>query len=326
VRLRSAAPGRVPRPGGTRRWFGVAAALLVAVSLATVWWPPGRLLAPRYPDTTLETVGTPAHPDLDRTVTLLRQRLAAAGYTGSRVAVTGPRTVTVSGADPDAVRQLAAPGRVTLHAILGGPVTPDPPVPENPDAARDLAALRAKLGAAYELASRLRDPSEVDTVRAVALRPFGTLTPAEVALLPPLMRFAVPAIGCAQLGTGPADGETVACQPGQGKYLLAAPGVGPPDLAGAHAVLDPRAGWSARLRFTAAGRGRWTALLAAVRADPVSRDVAVVVDGDVLTARGIGDPGTADGLVTRYGLDALGAVRLAALIGTGPLPVTFRAG
>ncbi len=299
--------------------------LLLVVSLATVWWPPGRLVAPRYPDTVLETVGTPAHPALDRAASLLRQRLAAAGYPHPRVTVTGPGTVSVSGADPDAVRQLAAPGRVSLHAILGGPVQPDPPVPQNPDAARDLATLRAKLGAAYELASGLHDPSEVDGVRAAALRPFGTLTPAEVALLPPVMRFAVPAIGCAQLDADTdRDTETVACQRNLGKYLLAAPGVGPADLAGTDAVLDARAGWAARLRFTAAGRQRWTALLAAVRADPVSHDVAVLVDGEVLAARGIDDPGTADGLVTRYGLDAPGAVRLAALLRTGPLGVTFR--
>jgi preprotein translocase subunit SecD len=319
--LRPATPQEVPVRRSRGWWLALCGAVLVVLTGTAAT---GVRYAPAPRDTvTLETWEVPAPGALDRAAALLRTRLTAAGHPAT-VTVTGPRTVAVRGADPDAVRQLAAPGRVSLRAVLGGPVVPDPrPAGTGTRApAGDLATLEERLGPAYALAARLTDPSQVDGVRAAVLAPFGRLTPDEVALLPPLMQFAVPAIGCDQVG-GPDTGQLTACQAGIGKYLLDVAGVGPADIAGATVTLDAHLGWAARLRFTAAGQARWAALVAAVRADPVSRQLAVVVDGWVIAAPGIDDPGTADALVSAHGLRQPDAARLAALLGCGPLPVVF---
>jgi SecD-like export protein len=320
--LRPATPREKPARRGRGWWLGLCAAVLV--TLAGTAATGVRYVAVRDTVVTLETREVPAPGALAGAVAVLRTRLAQAGYPAT-VTVTGPRTVTVRGADPDAVRQLAAPGRVSLRAVLAGPVVPDPRPAGTATGppARDLATLVERLGPAYALAARLTGPSQVDGVRAAVLAPFGRLTPEEVALLPPRLQFVVPAIGCDQLGGGPDTGQLTACQAGIGKYLLDVAGIGPADIAGASVTLDAHVGWAARLRFTPAGQARWAALVAAVRADPVSRQLAVVLDGRVIAAPGIDDPGTADALVSARGLHQPDAARLAALLGCGPLPVTF---
>src|SRR6266542_3274143 len=57
---------------------------------------------------------------------ILLDRLSAAGYDQPRVQVTDDRTVvaTVRGGDPDGLRLLAGPGRLSFRAVVAGPAVP----------------------------------------------------------------------------------------------------------------------------------------------------------------------------------------------------------
>jgi hypothetical protein len=322
VALRPAVPPGVPARRGSR-WLalcGVVLVVLAGLAWTDLRWDGGTTIV-------LDAAGQPGPARLGEAATLLRQRLATAGYADPRATVTGPRTVTVrvrGAADPAALRALAAPGVFSLRAVLAGPVVPDPPAAggQRTDAAPDLPALQAKLGPAYDLAVRITDPSQLDTERAARLAPLRTLTADEVALLPAQAQYGIPAIRCDQLGAGQDPGPLTACQAGMGKYLLGVAGVERADLARVTAVLAPHPGWSVALSWTPPGRARWTRLLDLVRDGPVSR-VALVLDRTVVAAPALDDAGTTDGLFTEQGMDQPGATRLAALIGTGPLPVTF---
>jgi hypothetical protein len=323
--LRPATPSRAPHRLGGSWWLGVCAAVLVALtgSVPAGLWLPGRLFVPGGATTlVLSTDPIPPPGALGRAVAVLRVRLAAAGYDRPSVRVTGPRTVTVrldGHPDPEPVRALVAPGRVSFRTIVAGPVDTGPGAPPRGEPAGDLEALRRKLGPVYDWAAKLTDPSQVNDPDAYAV--FGTLRPEEVALLPPVVQFSVPAIPCVRVGGGNA-GPIAACQPGTGKYLLDPATVRAPDVEGAGVVLDAHLGWSAGIRFTPTGSGHWAALLEAVR-HTVSHRVAVVLDHRVVATPRVDEPGTNDGLVTQPGLDPYGAQRLAAILDSGPLPVTF---
>lgn len=325
--LRPAAADHAPAPAGTRWWLAVCGVLLVALtgSVAAGLWSPGQLFVPGGETVlVLETNPIPPPGALLRAVVLVRKRLDIAGYDHPSVRVTGPRTVTVSldgHPDPGPLRELFVPGRVSFRTVVSGPVDSRPAPPPDGDPAPDLETLRRKLGSAYDRALRLADPSTVGDVGPYA--PFGLLRPEEVALLPPLMQFAVPTIPCDRVGGEDTADEIAACQPGTGKYLLDTATVRAEDVAGAEVVLDAHAGWSARVRFTPSGTGHWAAFVASVRDRGFFRRIAVVLDHRVVSAPAIGDPGTADGLVTTRGMDQYGAQRLVAVLDSGPLPVTF---
>jgi preprotein translocase subunit SecD len=327
---RPAAPDRAPHPAGTRWWLALCGAVLVALtgSVAAGLWTPGRLFVPGGATVlVLSTNPIPPPGALNRAVVLLRERLDTAGYGRPSVRVTGPRTVTVrldGHPDPDPVRELLVPGRVSFRTVAAGPADTGPAAgPPDGDPAPDLETLRHKLGTAYDKAVRLTDPSQVDDARTYAA--FGLLRPEEVALLPPVMQFAVPTIACERLGGEETAGPIAACQPGTGKYLLDAATVRAEDVSGAEVVLDPYAGWSARVRFTPLGTAHWAGLVGTVRANPMFRRIAVVLDHRVIAVPAVEDAGTAQGLVTRRGLDQYGAQRLVAILDSGPLPVTFSA-
>ena len=330
--LRSAVPAAAPDPGA-RRWLAASGVVLLALagSLAAGLWTPGRLLPPpRERVLVLNTAAVPVAGALPRAAAILRHRLISVGYAHPAVSVTGPRTVTVRvAAEPEDLRQLVAPGRVSFRAVRAGPALPDPPPEANEQddggpPAPDLPSLAAKLGPAYPLAQRISDPAGVDADTSTALATFGALTPAEVTLLPATMQYAVPAIGCDRL-TGPDDpgAPLAACQPGAGKYLLDPAGAGQTDIAGVSVLLDAATGWAARVRFTPAGQARWSALTEAVLDGPTTGHLAVVLDREVLAAPRILQVGTGDELITVPGMDQHRAACLAALLAWGPLPVEF---
>jgi hypothetical protein len=325
---RPAAPDRAPAPAGTRWWLALCGVVLVVLtgSAAAGLWTPGELFVPGGGTVlVLETNPIPPPGALNRAVVLLRERLDTAGYGRASVRVTGPRTVTVrldGHPDPDPVRELLVPGRVSFRTVVAGPVDTGPAAePPDRDPAPDLETLRHKLGSAYDRAVKLSDPGQVDDARTYAA--FGRLRSEEVALLPPVMQFAIPTIACERIGGEETAGPIAACQPGTGKYLLDAATVRAEDVSGAEVLLDPYAGWSARVRFTPSGTAHWAALVATVRAHAMFPRIAVVLDHRVVAARAVDDAGTAQGLVTRRGMDQYGAQRLVAVLDSGPLPVTF---
>jgi preprotein translocase subunit SecD len=265
--LRPAALRAVATPGSAGWWLGLSAAILLALTAAigTGAWQPGRLaLHPPRLVMVLHPVGVPPESALQRATDLLRKRLAAAGYREPGASVTGPGTVTVRAGtdDADGLRGLAAPGRLSFHAILAGPVAVPPRACTRPPATTD--------GATTDPAATL-----------------------------------------------------VACEQGTGSYQLAPAGVGQADVAGVSAELDATVGWSARVRFTPTGQVRWAALAETARLSPVSRQVAVVVDGRVVAAPHIEQSGGDEVFIAVYGMAQAGSVRLAALLGYGPLPVVF---
>jgi preprotein translocase subunit SecD len=133
-----------------------------------------------------------------------------------------------------------------------------------------LAEVTAKVGAkAMTLASTLAEPSGAALPQHTAtLASFSQLTPAEVAVLPASVQYALPQITCATLNRRPlaAVGGTevpvAACDTqATTRYLLDLAAVTGPDLAGADASFDTQIGtWKIDITFTSTGQARWTAL------------------------------------------------------------------
>jgi preprotein translocase subunit SecD len=331
-------PARTGRPW-RRVGLGVAAVVVLgAAATATVLV---ATRAGRGPDVvmTLSASTVPPSGDLRAAADLLLGRLKAAGYPRPRVTVADDRTVEVrvgSGADVDGLKQLARPGRLSFRAVVAGPATPrasSSAVPSRSSSTRAApgAAVRAKLGPAYAAAQALSDPGQVTADQMAVLAPFGTLTPDEVATLPPAMQYAVPTVTCAQLNSrapGAVDdpaAPVVACERTgtQTKYLLDPATVTAKDVAGADVELQAASGWTVTVRFTAAGQPRWTALTrAAVDGNP-SNQVAIVVDDQVITAPTVPAVITGPAQISGAEIDRGAADRLAAQLRSGPLPVTF---
>jgi len=325
-------PVRPPRRG---LWFGVAAVVLViaAAGGGAAWsWrsrPPAEIVM------TLTARGaTPASADLHRAADVLLHRLTAAGYPRARVAVTGDRTLvaTVAGtADVDGLRLLAQPGRLSLRPVVAGPTIPHTETSGGPSAAPVPPAVLAKLGAAYPAAQALTDPGQVRPDALPALAAFGALTPGEVATLPAAVQYAVPTITCDQLN-GRAPGalddpaaRVVACERTgtAAKYLLDPAAVTATDVTGADVELQAVPGWTVTISFTPAGQARWTALTRAAIAYTPSNAFAVVVDNEVIAAPTVQAVITGAAAVSGAEIDRDAAVRLAALLRYGPLPLTF---
>jgi preprotein translocase subunit SecD len=314
-------------------WLGAGALAVVlvaagatALALKTRATPHGDVVM------TLEARTEPPADALRKAAEVLIARLTGAGYDHPRVTVTGTRTLSVAvgaGADAAGLRLLAQPGRLSFRAVLAGPTTPyatrvgnGGDVPE---------AVRAKLGPAYQAAQRLTDPGQVDAALLATLAPFGALTPDEVATLPATMQYAVPAITCAQLNGRPPGtiddpaATVVACERtgDQSKYLLDAAKVTAADVAGAHVELQAAPGWTVTISFTGQGQPKWTALTQAAMANNPSNQVAIVVDNQVISAPTIQAVITGDAAISGAEIDRAAAARLAALLRSGALPVTF---
>ncbi len=203
-------------------------------------------------------------------------------------------------------------------------------------------AVEQKVGpAAWAAASGLKAPADVtaDPSLAEKLKPFGTLSPQEISVLPVDMQFNVPTIGCAQLDKRPAASikdekqKAVACEAGA-KYLLDVAKVLGTDVDDANAVLDQTSSWVVSLKFTGKGQEKWTALTreaftnegqacdqTALGQDGKCR-VAVVLDNEIVSSPEIQGVLTGDSQITGS-FNNKSANALASQLRYGALPVTF---
>ncbi|MGC4807312.1 protein translocase subunit SecD [Micromonospora sp. DT233] len=217
------------------------------------------------------------------------------------------------------------------------------PVPQGVEDQRK--AVQQKVGAAaWQAASGLQAPADLtaDPSLAEKLKPFGTLSPREVAVLPTEMQFNVPTIGCVQLDQRPAASvkdekqKAVACEDGVQKYLLDVAKVLGTDVGDASAVLDQTSSWVVSLDFKGGGQEKWTALTreaftnegqacdqTALGQDGKCR-VAVVLDNKVVSSPEIQGVLTGDSQITGS-FDNKTASALAGQLRYGALPVTFEA-
>ncbi|MFI7220078.1 protein translocase subunit SecD [Micromonospora maritima] len=214
------------------------------------------------------------------------------------------------------------------------------PVPQSIEQQRK--AVEQKVGAAaWGAASGLKAPADLATDPSLAdkLKPFGTLSPQEIAVLPADMQFNVPTITCAQLDKRPAGSindpkqQAVACEAGA-KNLLDVAKVEGTDVKNASAQLDQTSQWVVSLNFTGSGQEKWTALTresfnnegqacdqTALGQDGKCR-VAVVLDNRIVSSPEIQGVLTGDSQITGS-FDNKSANALASQLRYGALPVTF---
>ncbi|WP_446219788.1 protein translocase subunit SecD [Micromonospora sp. IBHARD004] len=214
------------------------------------------------------------------------------------------------------------------------------PVPQSVEQQRK--AVEQKVGpAAWAAASGLKAPADVsaDPSLAEKLKPFGALSPQEIAVLPVDMQFNVPTITCAQLDKRPPASikdekqQAVACESG-GKYLLDVAKVVGTDVKDASAQLDQTSSWVVSLQFTGKGQEHWTNLTreafnnegqacdqTAIGQDGKCR-VAVVLDNQIVSSPEIQGVLTGDSQITGS-FDNKAANALASQLRYGALPVTF---
>jgi len=190
------------------------------------------------------------------------------------------------------------------------------------------------LGDSYKLAEELTEPpSDQKTIDKLAQ--FGNLIGGQVAVLPTEMQFNVPTVSCAQLDTRSplyvaapryVTQRVTACDPTRPdvKYLLDAAALGNADIAGAEAKYDAAAygatgGWYVEIKFTPSGQRKWASLTAA----DVDTQLAIVLDGAVLSAPYIQDTITGPAVISGPGIDKATAHRIATLVGAGSLAGEF---
>ncbi|MEH1059195.1 protein translocase subunit SecD [Micromonospora sp. CPCC 206171] len=215
------------------------------------------------------------------------------------------------------------------------------PVPQSIQEQRN--AVEKKVGpAAWAAASALQAPADLtaDPSLAEKLKPFGALSPQEIAVLTPQMQFNVPTITCAQLDKRPAASikdekqQAVACEDGAAKYLLDVAKVVGTDVDDANAVLDQASAWVVSLNFTGDGQDKWTELTreafnntggacdqTALGQDGKCR-VAVVLDNEIVSSPEIQGVLTGDSQITGN-FTSTDANKLASQLRYGALPVTF---
>ena len=264
---------------------------------------------------------------------------------------------------PSASAPAAAPSGDTGGQGGGGPLAaPAPSTPPSGEPAPapsasapaldaeeqvQLAAVQKKVGAAaWAAAEKLTDPVDLsqDPNAGKPFAKFATLTPEEVAVLPPAMQFNVPTISCEQLDKRPPGSiddpqtQVVSCQAGAKMLLDVAKVVGT-DISNASPQLDQQQGqWVVSLDFTAAGQKKWTALTReafqpaagdtcltaaqAVSSGATHCLVAVVLDKEIISAPEIQGVLTGQSQITGQ-FTAATARELANQIKYGALPVTF---
>ncbi|MFG3554688.1 protein translocase subunit SecD [Micromonospora sp. NPDC047557] len=215
------------------------------------------------------------------------------------------------------------------------------PVPASIEEQRK--AVEQKVGAAaWQAASGLQAPADLSADPSLGdkLKPFSTLSPQEVAVLPAQMQFNVPTIGCAQLDKRPPASisdpkqQVVSCEDGASKYLLDQAKVLGTDVDDANAVLDQTNAWVVSLDFTGDGQGKWTALTReafnnegqACDATALGQDgkcrVAVVLDNEIVSSPEIQGVLTGNSQITGN-FTQKDASALAGQLRYGALPVTF---
>ncbi|GGO23243.1 protein translocase subunit SecD [Micromonospora parathelypteridis] len=243
-------------------------------------------------------------------------------------------------ASPSATPSTSASASATPSAAPSASASAEP-VPASIEEQRK--AVEQKVGApAWQAASGLQAPADLtaDPSLADKLKPFGTLSPQEVAVLPAQMQFNVPTIGCAQLDKRPpasisdAKQQVVSCEDGASKYLLDQAKVLGTDVSDADAVLDQTNAWVVSLDFTGDGQGKWTALTReafnnegqACDATALGQDgkcrVAVVLDNLIVSSPEIQGVLTGNSQITGN-FNQKDASALAGQLRYGALPVTF---
>nr|BFE61396.1 hypothetical protein GCM10020063_059220 [Dactylosporangium thailandense] len=268
---------------------------------------------------------------VERTRTLLLDRLRKLGVGRPNVTAVGPDTLRVTAAheDADRVRSVLSPGNLTFRLATdqtmaqptdqpGGDCKGGAQAPASADG--PLASARQKLGeSVYQAAAALTGP---DDPKAAQLQGFDRLSCAEIAALPPAMQFAVPAITCAMLNQRPADAlpndaGVTACGDSV-KYRLDAAKATGADVADAEAALNKDIGrWTVTIRFTPSGQDRWAALTK----EALHQQVAILVDDEVVSAPTIQAVITGDAEISGGSLDTKDAASaLAATLGSGALP------
>ncbi|RLP83619.1 protein translocase subunit SecD [Micromonospora sp. BL4] len=235
----------------------------------------------------------------------------------------------------------SASASASPSAAAPSPSASAEPVPASIEEQRK--AVEQKVGApAWQAASKLQAPADLsaDPSLADTLKPFGTLSPQEVAVLPAQMQFNVPTIGCAQLDKRPPASisdpkqQVVSCEDGASKYLLDQAKVLGTDVSDADAVLDQTNAWVVSLDFTGDGQGKWTALTReaftnegqACDATALGQDgkcrVAVVLDNEIVSSPEIQGVLTGNSQITGN-FNQKDASALASQLRYGALPVTF---
>ena len=212
-----------------------------------------------------------------------------------------------------------------------------------------LADVEKKLGpTVWAAAQGVTDPTTVAPGSALAtqLAPFGKLSAADVAALPPSMQFAIPLISCAQLNNRVAGvittdksltSQVVSCGDdgsGEQKFLLDAAAVHGEDVSSASAAFEaggqgqPALGWVVNLSFKGKGQAAWSNLTKKLYDDYSSdgqyRQVAVVLDNVVVTAPNIeaAIPGPAQ--ISGGTLNQTTSKLLATQLKFGALPISFQ--
>ncbi|MBG6066506.1 protein translocase subunit SecD [Micromonospora ureilytica] len=229
----------------------------------------------------------------------------------------------------------------TASPSAAAPSASAEPVPASIEEQRK--AVEQKIGAAaWQAANGLQAPADLtaDPSLAEKLKPFGTLSPQEIAVLPAQMQFNVPTIGCTQLDQRPpasisdANQQVVSCEDGASKYLLDKAKVLGTDVSDADAVLDQTNAWVVSLDFTGDGQGKWTSLTReafnnegqACDATALGQDgkcrVAVVLDNEIVSSPEIQGVLTGNSQITGT-FTQKDASTLAGQLRYGALPVTF---
>ncbi|MEU8254730.1 protein translocase subunit SecD [Micromonospora inaquosa] len=221
------------------------------------------------------------------------------------------------------------------------PTASSEPVPASVEEQRKV--VEQKVGAAaWQAANGLQAPADLSADPSLAdkLKPFGTLSPQEVAVLPAQMQFNVPTISCAQLDQRPPASisdpkqQVVSCEDGASKYLLDQAKVLGTDVSDADAVLDQTNAWVVSLDFNKDGQGKWTSLTReafnnegqACDATALGQDgkcrVAVVLDNKIVSSPEIQGVLTGNSQITGN-FNQKDASTLAGQLRYGALPVTF---
>ncbi|WP_030488355.1 protein translocase subunit SecD [Micromonospora chokoriensis] len=230
----------------------------------------------------------------------------------------------------------------TASPSAAAPSASSEPVPASIEEQRK--AVEQKVGAAsWQAANGLQAPADLSADPSLAdkLKPFGTLSAQEVAVLPAQMQFNVPTISCAQLDKRPPasisdpNQQVVACEDGASKNLLDKAKVLGTDVDDADAVLDQTNAWVVSLDFTGDGQGKWTNLTReafnnegqACDATALGQDgkcrVAVVLDNEIVSSPEIQGVLTGNSQITGN-FNQKDASALAGQLRYGALPVTFK--
>jgi len=295
---------------------------------------------------TIRQVGTPAELRFRKVINITSSSLddASATPSPSPSASASATPSPVATPTPAATTPAATTPAATPSAAPSGSATASP----GPTGGVKIEDVIKKLGSAFGVAGGLQGPADPsDPSMAAALSPFNKLTPAEVAVLDPLMQFNVPQVTCGKLNKRDPgtlvtmDKPAVACdEGGTEKYLLDVAKVAGTDVAKADAGIEsptsPR--WVVNLSFTGDGQKRWTAMTqeavknetqpacqqAALGDDQHCR-VAVVLDNEIVSAPEVQEvqPGgsTISGTFTKTS-----AQLLASQLRYGALPLTFAQG